>query len=562
MRKIQVVIISILFSMTNIQANSLFQSPSPYSFGPQGRTVSDLRDFAKPRQMFRILPNMPVVATDSSGNRVYYTPDGKMTLSVAKDGSMSFSLRGTTKNYNASGDLTSVTKTLTGSGLLQETRNADGEIIGYRELNGDGKVSRTYDKDKNLTATFVYTGQGSNLDYVQNEMTKGRTYYDEYGRTMKDVDADGYILRTYEYEDVAYVMLETDPTRKELTIIKKEGSSTGLLVSTRDYGYSNDAVNTETGELAMTFVHTTTYYDKEGKPLYVKNPDGKITMEYHYKQDDKGNKILDFVMDNLTRKKTFYNENGNRSYTVNEKGVVVARYYADYSVNYSENGAIVSVTQYDIDGTELYTTFKNITYNSDGTIDEIRDADDVVIKKYHYKTVNGVSVIDYVENFMDFEFNIKTYTWYDDDNRPMFVTSTEDRPGVSESSNMLKIYSWSADGNTLIYTFNTQTQHTQYYDMDKEVVYETLNEVVISKNLYDKGQLIGKWDAQKNELTIFVNERPWITLVLPKEPNQASIRSLIANAAAINAEIVANQNASGENESPILTHLLEIYGLI
>ena len=571
MKRIQAITISLLFLISNNIQASFLQGPNPYSFGPQGRTVSDLRDFAKPKQMVRILPNMPVAATDSSGNRVYYTPGGKMTLSIAKDGSMSFSLGGLSKTYNSDGEYNGSTKTLRGSGLLQEVRNKDNQIIGYKTLNGDGKTARTYDKDKNLTATYYYTGQGAKIDYVKNEMTGGRTYYDEYERAMKDVDFEGFILRTYQYEDVDYIMSDTDSTRKELVVVKKDrkdGSdvSTGLLVSSRDYGYAVGEIKQEEGLVRYDYAYSSTYYDREGNILYSKNPDDKITIEYHYKYDDKGNKIKDYVIDNTTKQKTYFDEHGSRDYTVNDEGTVITRYTDEYAINYDQ-GAVTSVTRYDIDGTELYTTFKNIIYNDDGTIDEVREGEDLVIEKYHYKTVDGKKVIDYVENNMDPDFKEKTYTWYNADGRPMWVTSTEERPEDYTASNVLKVYNWTEDGDkyTLRFTFNTRTQYTQYYDWTNEHVYEALNERVISKNIYDKGQLIAKWDAQKKELTILVNERAWIGLALDKEPESDSIRSIMAHAKEINDEIEANQHRGekGEkNSSPVLTGLLVAYGLI
>ena len=216
MKKLQALIISLFFLISNNVYASFLQGPNPYSFGPQGRSVSDLRDFAKPKNMVKILPNRPIVATDSEGNRLYYTPDGKMTLSIAKNGAMSFSLGGVNKSYNSDGDFSGITRTIRGSGLLQEIRNKDNQLLGYRALNGDGKVHQTFDKDGNVSATYFYTGQGANVDYVQNEMTGGRTYYDEYGRTKYEVDFNGYIQRTYLYADTAYTVDESDETRRTI----------------------------------------------------------------------------------------------------------------------------------------------------------------------------------------------------------------------------------------------------------------------------------------------------------------------------------------------------------
>ncbi|MHB9155027.1 MAG: hypothetical protein ACYC5N_04950, partial [Endomicrobiales bacterium] len=47
---------------------------TPYSFGPEGRPINEIQEFAKPNQMMEILPNRPVAATDKYGNRVLFTP--------------------------------------------------------------------------------------------------------------------------------------------------------------------------------------------------------------------------------------------------------------------------------------------------------------------------------------------------------------------------------------------------------------------------------------------------------------------------------------------------------
>jgi len=551
MKKIQAIIISILFLMTNNIYASLFQAPNPYSFGPEGRAVSDLRDFAKPKQMARILPNMPVVATDAEGNRVYYTPDGKMTLSVAKDGSMSFSLGGTTKSLNSDGEVTNITRTLIGSGLLQEVRNNDDEVVSYRALNGKGKVVATYDKDKNLTATYVYTGQGATLDYIQNEMTGGRTYYDDFGRTKVDVDMDGYVLKTYQYGDVSYLLDETDFTRKSVVTVEASKDDyivhDGTIYSRKDYkaqlwstrDYSFDINSTSNGEVDTSLAYNSSYFSHESKILYTTNSFGLTNTSYFYKNDDKGNKILDYSLDILTENKTYYDEHGNRDYIVNAKEVVITRFYDGYSVNFEKDNTSLEVTKYDIDGTELYTTLKNISYNSDGSIDKIMNEDDEVVEQYFYTTDSeGNKIIEYVKNLVE-----DTITYYDDQQRQ---TCTKDKDGK-----VITEFSW--NGNTLVYTFDTKTQLTKYYNMDKDLVYIAFNERVISKNIYNKGQLIGKWDAQNRQVTIFINERSWISVATNEEPTADMITVLISHSTEINNDI-------SRNESTTLDKLMKEYG--
>ncbi len=555
MKRIQALIISLLFLITNNIQASFLQGPNPYSFGPQGRSVSDLRDFAKPKNMVRILPNRPVVATDSSGARVYYTPDGKLTLSIAKDGSMSFSLSGVSKNYNSDGEISGVTRTMKGSGFLQEVRDKKDRIIGYKTLNGDGKTSRTYDKDMNLTATYVYTGQGAKLDYVQNEMTGGRSYYDEYGRNKVDVDFNGYIKKTYLYADTEYTADENDVTRKTLktTKVKDNLTNTALLTSVREYNHNMYSATSDGKSEINPLAYSETFFDLEGKTLSIKNSDGFTTREYHYKQDNKGNKILDYHLDTLTGNKTYYDEHGTATHTVNDKENTITKYFDGYTANLQKDGLFSEVTKYDIDGKELYTTFKNIEYNEDGTINKVMDEDDNVWQEYHYIEVDGKRVIDYVVNYANADFNgAKTYTWYEDD-KPMYVTDTEDRPIDDTASNIVKDFSW--NGDTLVYTFDRKTEITQWYNLDKEIVYNSMNERIITKNIYSKGQLVGKWDAQSGETTIYINEREWIKVTASDyEPTPEMITSLIAHSAEIDLAIANHQ------ESEVLDKLMDNFG--
>ncbi|MBQ3835054.1 MAG: hypothetical protein II816_06035 [Elusimicrobia bacterium] len=534
MKKMQAVIISLLFLISSTTQAALFEAPNPYKFGPQGRAVSDLRDFATPKQMVSILPNRPVVATDSEGNRVYYTPDGKMALSIAKNGAMSFSLGGVTKSKNSSGELTGITRTIQGSGLRQEIRNENDQIIGYKELNGKGKTVATYDKDNNLTSTYHYKGQGAKLDYVQNEMTLGRTYYDDYNRAIYEINFEGYVLATYQYQDVSYEYgSDGKSVVAERTSLPAGEKNRGLLISKKNYEAEFEKFNEEEGTSEHSIGYKTTFYNLEGRETHVTNNNGQIIQEFHYKNDGAGNEILDYIEDNLTHNKTYFDEHGKKDYTVNDQNTVLTRYFDDYIVNYSRDGNYAEVTMLDIDGTELYTTLKNIEYNDDGTINKVLDGDDRVLEEYFYKyDSEGNKVIDYVVNYSDDEFDGKTtYLWYND-NKPQYVTSTPERPTDDTDPTILKDFSW--NGNTLVYTFNRQTENTKWYQSEKDWVYETFNERIISKNVYNNGQKVGVWNAQKHELTILINERNWITIAgVDEEPTAAFIMNIIEKKAIV-----------------------------
>ena len=158
MKKLYPILLSIIFTAGTVNA-SFLKMNNPYVIGPEGRTVEDLRSFARPNQMFRVMPNRPVVATDASGARLYYTPTGKLAVSINKSGETTFSLNGVTKTMDSKGNLTSVTKNVKGTNI-SEVQNEFGEIIGYKETGYGGKVIREYDKDKNLTRTINYNEYG------------------------------------------------------------------------------------------------------------------------------------------------------------------------------------------------------------------------------------------------------------------------------------------------------------------------------------------------------------------------------------------------------------------
>lgn len=548
MKKMQAVIISLLFlTTTNIQA-ALFEAPNPYSFGPQGRAVSDLRNFATPKQMVSILPNRPVVATDSEGNRVYYTPDGKMALSIAKNGSMNYTIGGVTKTKNSSGEITGIARTLQGSGLRQVIKNENDEIVGYKELNGRGKTAATYDKDNNLTATYHYKGQGARLDYIQNEMTKGRTYYDDYGRPIYEKNFEGYILATYQYQDVSYEYGDGMTASAEETASTNGETNQGLLVSKKAYEIELVGYGT-TEQYGGEIGYKTTYYNLEGRETHVKNNNGQTIEEFHYKNDAAGNEILNYVEDTLTHNKTYFDEHGKKDYTVNDQNTVLTKYSDDYIVNISRDGNYSEVTKLDIDGKELYTTLKNIDYNKDKTVNKVMDEDDRVLEEYFYKKDGeGNKVIDYVINYSDDEFDGKTtYLWYDDENKPKYVTSTANKPTSDTDATILKDFSW--NGDVLVYTFNRVTQFTKWYQEEKDWVYETFNERIISKNVYNNGQKVGVWQVQKKELTVLINERNWITVAgVEKEPTAAYVMNIIDKKAIIEKGVKNRQETINLNE--------------
>jgi hypothetical protein len=315
MKKINVILLSIIFTAGTLNA-SFLPAPNPYVIGPEGRTVEDLRDFARPNQMFAIMPNRPIVATDASGARQYFTPNGQLALSVSKDGSTTFSLQGTTKTKDSEGNLTSVSRNIAGTNMIEVT-NEFQEVISYKETGLGGKVVREYDKDNNVTKTFNYDAYGKNITSIVNEMTKGRTIFDEKGLATYDLDYEGNRMAKYEYDD-----------------------SNRLASKTDVYG------NVST-------------FDGNGAMIQTVSKDGDVLSRYNYKYDDKGNYTLESVFDPSTKNTTYF-ENGKQTVTKNHAGAVVTDYVWDGSkMVYSFDRESQQTTWYDRDGKTLYTSYNN-----------------------------------------------------------------------------------------------------------------------------------------------------------------------------------------------------------
>jgi len=340
MKNMIVLVLSLVLTTGNAGA-SFLEAPSPYTFGPEGRTVADLRNFATPKMMVNILPNRPVVATDSSGNRLYYTPDGKMSLSISKDGSMSFSLGGTTKSIDAEGNLTSISTKISGTDIA-EVKNEFGELLGYRQYNASGSVSKEYDNQGNLTRTYNYDKYGKTLSYITDEMSKTKTTYDEFGREVAVYDADGYILSACQYQDISY---ERGEDGKTLTVIQKDKTgSHGLLVSRENYQYKRDSLDSP-----LELVHTTTFFDEKGSATITKDADGFVISRFVYKQDSNGNQVLSEIINPRTGEVTHYT-NGKEDKTVNAEGTVIKQCFWNgsklmFSVTLGEDGKWSTITR-------------------------------------------------------------------------------------------------------------------------------------------------------------------------------------------------------------------------
>jgi hypothetical protein len=306
---------AIIFNVSVASAQLPTQQGNPYNIGPEGRTIEDLKEFAKPNQMFEILPNKPIVATDSSGNRQYYTPSGQMSVSISKDGHVTFNLSNMTKTIDAQGNLVSTEEYIDGTNM-KVVKNEFGEIISYKETGFGGNIVKEYDKYKNLKKSYTYDMYGKNLSYVTDEMTKGRTIFEK-GQAKYEEDFEGNVTAVYNYDE------------------------NRMLVSKVDM-YDN-----------------ITYYDNKGNITHSQNKEGVVIARYHYEYDENGNYVVVSSYDPSTRETTFY-KNGKQQYVKNASGAIIT----DYMWNGTKlictfNRANKETTWYDIDGKTLYTSYDN-----------------------------------------------------------------------------------------------------------------------------------------------------------------------------------------------------------
>ena len=136
--------------------------PSPYSFGPEGHAIEDVRQYGTPAEMTSFLPHRPVATHDKYGNETYYSTNGDMIVSISPDGKITFQIQGESLQRDVEGNLSSTSENVRGTNR-KEIKNDKGEITGYQEMGLGNKVLRTYDAQGNLTHTYVYDTYGKSV---------------------------------------------------------------------------------------------------------------------------------------------------------------------------------------------------------------------------------------------------------------------------------------------------------------------------------------------------------------------------------------------------------------
>jgi hypothetical protein len=243
---------------------------------------------------------------------------GKLAVSFDKDGKATFSLGNVTKTRDNEGNITSISKNIKGTNMVEVT-NEFGEVLSYKELGFGGKVVAMYDKEKNLTATYNYNKYGTGLLSIVNEMTKGMTVFDENtGLAMYDLDFEGYRTAKYIY-----------------------GNNNKLTEKVDVYG-------------------NITYFDGNGAVTHTTDKNGIVMSKYNYKYDDNGNYVLESVLNPMTRETTYFDENGRQTVTKNHAGAISVDYlWMGSKLVASFARESQQTTWYEVDGKAIYTTFND-----------------------------------------------------------------------------------------------------------------------------------------------------------------------------------------------------------
>ncbi|MCS7151836.1 MAG: hypothetical protein NZ928_05590 [Endomicrobia bacterium] len=335
-KKVVVSISSFLFLWENLIF--CYLSVPQQTFGPQTTLKPiDVTEYSKPNKMIDIAPGRPIAAKDKYGNRLYFSPTGRLTLKINTDGTKIFSLSAKSKEYDKEWKLQQISEVKKGSNLV-EIKNEKGEIIGYQELGLGGKVIKEYDKDMNLVRSYKYDKFGKNKIFVLDEGSQVKTIFDEKGRPVADVNFEGTEVSWYVYD--------------ENNIIRQK------------IGITDDI----------------TYYDEKGKMLYTKDQFGNVITRYYYTKDDEGNEVVEKSVDYLGNV-TYYKN--NKPHIVKDKnGKLIKEYQYDgstlvYEFDHRNN----TVTWYDIDGKPLYVSY-----------------DDIKVKEYIYNEGKLVGLWDYTTN--------------------------------------------------------------------------------------------------------------------------------------------------------------------
>lgn len=284
----------------------------------------DIVEYGKPKDMINILPGRPIASKDKYGNRLYFAPSGEITLKITPDGTMMFNLNTQAKEYK-DGKLLTITEKKKGTNLAV-IKNENGEVLGYQEMGLGGKVLKEYDKDMNLVKSFKYDKYGKNVIYMLDENSQIKTLYGENGKPIAEVNYEGTEIARYIYDEKNIIRYKIDITGNKTFYDEK-----GKMLYTQDlfgniimkYYYKKDANGNEILDKSVNYLGNTTYFE-DNKAKIIKDKDGNILQEYFYD----GSKLI-FTFNHNDKLTTWYDIDGKPLYVTYENQKVKEYLYSE-----------------------------------------------------------------------------------------------------------------------------------------------------------------------------------------------------------------------------------------
>jgi RHS repeat-associated protein len=428
--------------------------------------------------------NRMVSTSDAMGNTTTYTYDALGRQSMVTDAKG----RTTSFSYDILGRQVSVTDYL--GNISSSTYDALGKMLTSQDAMGHVYTS-VYDNIGRLSyqvnplggeTHYTYDAVGNQLTVIDANGHTSLTVYDALNRAISSSDANGH-GQTTTYNAIGNVTAVTDAAGYSM-----------------NYVYDN--LNRQTSIIDANNNQTNSTYNVIGNRLSTIDANGIVT-RYEYDQLNRLSSVLENFKagaaatgDTNVRTRYAYDENGNRTITIDGNGNTTSFTYDALNRLISETDAMGHVTQY--------------TYDELGNQSTVIDANGATIT-YQYDELNRLVLIDYPEPDANVSFTynaigqqlsmvdgLGTTTWqYDALGRTVSVTdpygavvgysydAVGNRTGLTYPDGKSVTYAYDP-ANMLLSVMDWNNQETQYsYSSVNRIIGSVLPNGLTSTYSYD-----------------------------------------------------------------------------